>query len=81
LCYHGIRGVGSDDLGEGGRELAGYEAVPTPEVEEEGGGRLMVGEHGFEECGWVGGAEGGVGEGVEGAFTWRCMLACCSAYG
>lgn len=69
MCYHGIRGVGGDDLGEGGGELAGYEAVPTPEVEEEGGGGLMVGEHGFEEGGRVGGAEGGVGEGAEGAFA------------
>ena len=29
----------------------------------------MVGEDGFEDLGWVGRAEGGVGEGVEGGFA------------
>lgn len=28
----------------------------------------MVGEDGFEDLGWVGWAEGGVGEGVESGF-------------
>jgi hypothetical protein len=43
--------------------------VSASEVKQQGGGGLVVGEYYFEEGGWVGGPEGGVGEGVEGAFS------------
>lgn len=55
-------------MGEGGRELAGYEAVAAAKVDEEVRGTAVVGKYGLEDCGWVGGSEGGVGECVESCF-------------
>ena len=46
--------------------------MAASEVEEESGGCAVVGEYCFEEGWWVGGPEGGVGEGVEGAFSAGC---------
>ena len=48
-----------------GGEFPGDETVAAPEIEEGGGGAKVVAQDGLEELGWVGGAEGGVGEGVE----------------
>lgn len=73
LGYHAGAGIGAEAASEVLAEFAGHDARAAAEVEAEVFGAMVVGEDGVVEGLWVGGAEGGVGGGGEGRFSWLLL--------